>query len=90
MPLTFAIGSRPVLSDDDARDLAEMLGRRTTVAAQELAGRIRAQAAVNAAIDLSRDELEQVVAELNERPDLLVDAPALSRLHDEAVAALGG
>jgi hypothetical protein len=93
--VVFRIGDeRTGLSAGEALDLAELVGRQRAVAAQNLAGRIRGQAA----LDPNRDEVsDDIVLELNDQlviASVLNSAgwpgeePAFARLQTLVIAAL--
>jgi hypothetical protein len=86
--VVFALGDRPGLSQDKALELAELLRRSPSLAAQSASRKIRFQASrerargeVSKNIELDRDELEQLEAVLAQErhPEL----PALERLRNE-------
>jgi hypothetical protein len=92
--VVFALGDRPGLSQDEALELAELLGRRPTLAGQSASGKIRFQASRDPArgeasedIELDRNELEEVEAVLAEDRDP-EELPRFERLRNEILQAL--
>jgi hypothetical protein len=90
--VVFALGERPGLSQDEALEIAELLARRRSLAAQSASRKIRLQADPGRGeeatdIELNREELEQLEALLAEerQPEEL---PRLRRLRDEIRQAL--
>jgi hypothetical protein len=92
--VVFALGDRPGLSQDEAFELAELLARRRSLAAQSASRKIRLQAdrdpdrgEESTDIDLTREELEELEALLAEdrHPEEL---PRFERLRDEVRQAL--
>jgi K+/H+ antiporter YhaU regulatory subunit KhtT len=90
----FAIGSQPGLSEQEALELAELLGRRRSLAAQSAARKIRKQAGRDADhemsqnVELDHDELREVAAVLAE-PRAPEELPAFLHLREEITLALG-
>ena len=87
--VVFALGDRPGLSQDEALELAELLQRSPSFAAQSASRKIRFQASrdpdrreVSKNIELDRDELEELEAVLAQErhPEEL---PAFERLQNE-------
>jgi hypothetical protein len=87
--VVFALGARPGLSQDEALELAELLARRRSLAAQSASGKIRLQASrdpdrdeKSEDIELDRQELEELEAVLAEErhPEEL---PPFERLRNE-------
>lgn len=92
--VVFALGDRPGLSQDEALELAELLARTRSLAAQSASRKIRLQAdrdpdrgEESRDIELSREEREQLEALLAEerRPEEL---PRFQRLREEVRQAL--
>ena len=86
--VVFALGDRPGLSQDEALELAELLRRSPSFAAQSASRKIRSQASrdpdrgeVSKDIELDRDELAELEAVLAQErhPEL----PGFERLQDE-------
>jgi hypothetical protein len=90
----FAIGSRPGLPESEARELAEVLSHRRSLAALSLAGKIREQARRDPDRDVSQDvelelpELRELAAVLAE-PRFPEELPAFAHLRDEVLRELG-
>jgi hypothetical protein len=92
--VVFALGARPGLSQHEALELAEMLARRRSLAAQSAARKIRLEAdrdpdrgEKSKDIELSREELEAVEAVLAEAQDP-EELPQFERLRNEVLQAL--
>jgi hypothetical protein len=92
--VVFALGDRPGLSQDEALELAELLARRRSRAAQSASRKIRLQAdrdpdrrEESTDIELSREEIEELEALLAEErhPEELL---RFQRLRDDARQAL--
>jgi hypothetical protein len=92
--VVFALGGRPGLSQDEALELAELLARRRSLAAQSASRKIRLEAnrdpdlgEKSEDIELSREELEAVEAVLAEErhPE---ESSRLERLRNEVLQAL--
>jgi hypothetical protein len=86
--VVFALGDRPGLSKDEALELAELLQRSPSFAAQSASRKIRFQASrdlargkVSKNIELDRDELEELESVLAQErhPEL----PGFERLQNQ-------
>ena len=86
--VVFALGDRPGLSKDEALELAELLQRSPSFAAQSASRKIRFQASrdlargkVSKNIELDRDELEELESVLAQKrhPEL----PGFERLQNQ-------
>jgi hypothetical protein len=91
--VVFALGARPGLSQDEALELAELLARRRSLAAQSASRKIRLEAnrdpdgEKSKDIELSREELEAleaVLAEVRDQEEL----PRYERLRNEVLQVL--
>jgi hypothetical protein len=92
--VVFALGGRPGLSQDEALELAELLARKRSLAAQSASRRIRLEAngdpdrgEKSKDIELSREELEAVEAVLDEVRDD-EELPRFERLRNEVLQSL--
>jgi hypothetical protein len=91
--VVFALGARPGLSQDEALELAELLARRRSLAAQSASRKIRLEAnrdpdrEESKDIELSREELEALEAVLEEVRDQ-EELPRFERLRNEVLQAL--
>ena len=92
--VVFAFGDRPGLSQDEALELAELLARKRSLAAQSASRKIRLEAnrdpdrgAKSKDIELTREELEAVEAVLDEVRDQ-EELPRFERLRNEVLQAL--
>lgn len=92
--VVFALGARPGLSEDEALELAELLARKRSLAAQSASRKIRLEANLDADrgekskdIELSREELEALEAVLDEVRDQ-DEVPGFERLRNEVLQAL--
>jgi hypothetical protein len=92
--VVFALGDRPGLSQDEALELAELLARKRSLAAQSVSRRIRLEAnrdpyrgEKSKDIELSREELEAIEAVLDEVRDQ-DELPRFERLRNEVLQAL--
>jgi hypothetical protein len=91
--VTFAIGGRPTLTNQEAIDLAEFLMRQRNYPAFSLGVRIHRQAAPapgtesNSAMELDKRDLEQLASILDETA-VLTMVPAFAALQGEVQAAL--
>jgi hypothetical protein len=92
--VVFALGGRPGLSQDEALELAELLARKRSLAAQSASRRIRLKAnrepdrgEKSTDIELSREELEALEAVLDEVRDQ-EELPRFERLRNEVLQAL--
>jgi hypothetical protein len=92
--VVFALGARPGLSQDEALDLAELLARRRSLAAQSTSRKIRLEATrdpdrgeKSKDIELSREELEAVEAVIAEVRDA-EELPRFEHLHNEVLQTL--
>jgi hypothetical protein len=92
--VVFALGGRPGLSQDEAIELAELLARKRSLAAQSASRRIRLEAnrdpdrgEKSNDIELSREELEAVEAVLDEVRDQ-EELPRFERLRNEVLQVL--
>jgi hypothetical protein len=86
----FAFGSKPGISAQDARDLADLAAQQRTLAQQSLATKLRAHANVdveaNEDLELDRNELDALAVILAEEPWPEVQ-PWLGHLRDEVMRA---
>ena len=87
----FAFGAKPGISEQDARDLADLAARQPTLAQQSLATKLRAHANVKTSetsedLELDRNELDALAAILAEEPWPEVQ-PWLGHLRDEVMRA---
>lgn len=62
--VTFAIGGEPSITSDDALAVAELLGRRSSVAAATLARKVRTEVALNPELGEARRLVEPTRSEL--------------------------
>jgi hypothetical protein len=92
--VVFALGARPGLSQGEALELAELLARRRSLAAQSASRKIRLEAnrdpdrgEKSKGIELSREELEAVEGVLAEVRDP-EELPRFERLRNEVHQAL--
>jgi hypothetical protein len=92
--VAFALGARPGLSQDEALELAELLARKRSLAAQSASGKIRHEAnrdpdrgEKSKDIELNREELEALEAVLEEVQDE-EELPRFERLRNEVLQAL--
>jgi len=92
--VVFALGARPGLSQDEALELAELLARRRSLAAQSASRKIRLEAnrdpdrgEKSKDIELNREELEAVEAVFAEVRDQ-VELPRFEHLRNEVLQAL--
>jgi hypothetical protein len=92
--VVFALGARPGLSQDEALELAELLARKRSLAAQSASRKIRLEAnrdpdrgEKSKDIELSREELEALEAVLQEVQDE-EQLPPFERLRNEVLQAL--
>jgi hypothetical protein len=92
--VVFELGARPGISQQEALELAELLARRRSLAAQSASRRIRLEAnrdpdrgEKSEDIELSREELEALEAVLAEERDA-EELPRFERLRNEALQAL--
>jgi hypothetical protein len=92
--VVFALGGRPGLSQDEALELAELLARKRSLAAQSASRKIRLEAnhdpdrgEKSKDIELSREELEALEAVLQEVQDE-EQLPRFERLRNEVLQAL--
>jgi hypothetical protein len=92
--VVFALGDRPGLSQDEALQLADLLARKRSRAAQSASRRVRVEAnrdpdrgEKGEDIELSREELEALEALLAEVRDQ-EELPRFDRLRNEVLQAL--
>jgi hypothetical protein len=92
--VAFALGARPGLSQDEALELAELLARKRSLAAQSASRKIRLEAnrdtdrgEKSKDIELSREELEALEAVLDEVRDQ-EEVPGFELLRNEVLQAL--
>jgi hypothetical protein len=92
--VVFALGARPGLSQDEALELAELLARKRSLAAQSASRKIRLEAngdpdrgEKRTDTELSREELEALEAVLDEVRDR-EEVPGFERLRNEVLQAL--
>jgi hypothetical protein len=92
--VVFALGARPGLSQDEALELAELLARKRSLAAQSASQKIRLAAnrdpergEKSKDIELSREELEAVEATLADARDP-EELPQFGRLRNDVLQAL--
>ena len=92
--VVFALGDRPGLSQVEALELAELLARERSLAAQSASRKIRLEAnrdpdrgEKSKDIELTREELEALEAVLDEVRDQ-EELPRFERLRNEVLQAL--
>ncbi len=92
--VVFALGDRPGLSQVEALELAELLARKRSLAAQSASRKIRLEAnrdpdrgEKSKDIELTREELEALEAVLDEVRDQ-EELPRFERLRNEVLQAL--
>jgi hypothetical protein len=89
--VTFAIGSKPTLTEEDAQVLAHLIAADPTPFSTKLAAKIN-RALLDgesaAEVELERDELAEIADALSADPELLLEVPEFKPLYDEITEAL--